>query len=899
MASTLKITEADVRRVYTVGAVPTTDFAIPWPFFELRDVTVLVGGVLMVRGTDYDITAVEAEDLGYLSGTVQMVAPVSSTTVIVERETPRDRQSDFPRGSSLSIDVLNRDLDRLTAIAQELAFRLGRAIRLPQSDVSDPSLYLPALPAERAGRLIGFDATGENIVTALPAEDITILSDPSKVPMTRRINAGVGLSGGGDLSADRTLSLASSGVTPGTYNLATVTVDTYGRVTAAATGSAVAGSVPTTRSITTSAPLSGGGTLAADVNIGMADSGVSPGTYQNATVTVDAKGRVTAIASNPSGVDVPQSRTITTTDGITGGGDLSANRTIGLTATGVTAGTYARATITVDDRGRITSASANSAGGGALPVIDVTDYGAVGDGSTDDTSAVNSAVAALSDSGSVLFFPVGTYRLTSAVNIDKQNVVVRGDGENVSRILQAHNGVGLYLKLQGVDQNMPVHRVEGLTFMQANGNNGGTPLRIENTTPAYSEMAVSIRKVAIRGYEVHTAGTAFGTGIHLVNVGFINLEEVKIWGHDDGGAAASEYGIRWQITDSTARFGFFGHKLSITNMGRGISLEGPVEGIYMNAGEIWECREGIVIDRTGFAQSGGISITGFHINAGVRMIDVISASAILINGNDLYHGCAAPSLQNLAGSAVRIDSSNKVVLSNNTIQSAFNPGAGFQGIVMDDVDDFSVTGNILQKIPSAQVWCQGGSTNGLIMNNVMDAVLTAYTPTGVTIASGCSGIIAKNNLLKNIDTPVAGASADGAYGVRGCLVYKSGNFSQTSGTVSWDAEVYDTDAIWSSGDGLTVPAGVCRVRVTAGIGSAGDGSGDGTMLANITKNGSGGYAGEPREGQYVNSLASKLTVNLSSPVLEVSPGDVFRLAVAINNGNWQGDRTWMAMEIIE
>ena len=45
-----------------------------------------------------------------------------------------------------------------------------------------------------------------------------------------KISAGTGLTGGGTLEADRTLSLAVSGVTAGTYR--SVTVDTYGRVTA-------------------------------------------------------------------------------------------------------------------------------------------------------------------------------------------------------------------------------------------------------------------------------------------------------------------------------------------------------------------------------------------------------------------------------------------------------------------------------------------------------------------------------------------------------------------------------------------------------------------------------------------------------------------------------------------
>lgn len=55
----------------------------------------------------------------------------------------------------------------------------------------------------------------------------------NKADKTVKISAGTGLTGGGDLSANRTLSLAASGVTAGTYTK--VTVDAYGRVTAGAT----------------------------------------------------------------------------------------------------------------------------------------------------------------------------------------------------------------------------------------------------------------------------------------------------------------------------------------------------------------------------------------------------------------------------------------------------------------------------------------------------------------------------------------------------------------------------------------------------------------------------------------------------------------------------------------
>lgn len=68
-----------------------------------------------------------------------------------------------------------------------------------------------------------------------------------------------------------------------------------------------------------------------------------------------------------------------------------------------------------------------------FPLADVTavsvkSYGAKGDGTTDDTAAIQAAISAVGTSGGVVFFPPGTYRITSALTVTTNGVTLEGAG---------------------------------------------------------------------------------------------------------------------------------------------------------------------------------------------------------------------------------------------------------------------------------------------------------------------------------------------------------------------------------------------------------------------------------------------------------------------------------------
>jgi len=77
---------------------------------------------------------------------------------------------------------------------------------------------------------------------------------------------------------------------------------------------------------------------------------------------------------------------------------------------------------------------------GPLFVVDQ-NFGAVGDGSTDDTAAINAALAAIPATGGVVYLPVGRYKITSPLLIQQEATMLVGQGAG-QKVGATQNAVG-------------------------------------------------------------------------------------------------------------------------------------------------------------------------------------------------------------------------------------------------------------------------------------------------------------------------------------------------------------------------------------------------------------------------------------------------------------------------
>jgi len=141
--------------------------------------------------------------------------------------------------------------------------------------------------------------------------------------------------------------------------------------------------------------------------------------------TVSGTITVSGVASDPLGVSSVQVRV----DGGTfslASGTTSWSFSLDTTSLSNAAHTLtARATDTLGTTAN-TSVSVNVSNSSGSTTLNVKNFGATGNGSTNDTAAINSAIAALQP-GYALFFPCGTYLISSGLNaIAVNNVTVYG-----------------------------------------------------------------------------------------------------------------------------------------------------------------------------------------------------------------------------------------------------------------------------------------------------------------------------------------------------------------------------------------------------------------------------------------------------------------------------------------
>jgi len=224
-------------------------------------------------------------------------------------------------------------------------------------------------------------------------------------------------------------------------------------------------------------------------------------------------------------------------------------------------------------------------------VVSVKDFGAVGDGVTDDTAAIQAAIDSVQAYGKRhVYFPAGNYKTTAPILI-QQGITLEGSGSSVCSILANHGGNGLVFQPSdagSANSYLSAAGIKGLGVTRTDSGDGGAAIWLRQCN---GFKAVDVRAhnhdygIRVSGGQLNTLDTVrtfcFSpyTGGPVGASAGILLEQADIGGGD------YQYCYTVQINNWIATSGFDKrHSYAIqVKMVDGLSINGAYLAYYASS----------------------------------------------------------------------------------------------------------------------------------------------------------------------------------------------------------------------------------------------------------------------------------------------------------------------------
>jgi len=221
----------------------------------------------------------------------------------------------------------------------------------------------------------------------------------------------------------------------------------------------------------------------------------------------------------------------------------------------------------------------------------VTNYGAIGDGLTDDTAAINNMLAYMTGNSAPasggrnlkapIFFPPGTYKISSDLVLQSAiQPVIMGYGATIKASGSAFTNS--MLNLDGCYKGM----VYGLTFIGDGTDQVNSAIKIDNSTAGFQNTTgVRIQDVIIRNLKYVSGIDASGTGSRQLDG--VQFDNILIAGQQAAGAWSNSG--NWQngllLGNGTFANNYNHNARGVSCSGHFVNYNVNVSSLSMNGGE--------------------------------------------------------------------------------------------------------------------------------------------------------------------------------------------------------------------------------------------------------------------------------------------------------------------------
>ncbi len=441
---------------------------------------------------------------------------------------------------------------------------------------------------------------------------------------------------------------------------------------------------------------------------------------------------------------------------------------------------------------------------------DIRRYGSAVDGSTDDTTAVQSALDSANDRWPV-YFPGGTCIVTAQLTTTNDAVHIKGDGIGISIIKWGSTSTtyGFSLTTNSDQDFMGISDLSLLTSKVGLG----TAVLITRTGEASGGSVVnrisprvSIRQLRVAG-STDAAVDGWLEGIVFEDVIHSTIDNYHFEGYTSAPTTAvfvSLYAIRTKGANNPT-------EITISNSWAfycvtAVSISGTVEGVFIDKCNFVAVGRGV--NWSSNTTDPQIFLNNSHINATLDCVLLDGIDQAVISDNLFYMRQDAQ--LNITG--VTLNDCRYTQIHNNIFNNT-NTTYDLNGVIFQGTTSWSMVENNTFQNGVSGIIFQSTTSNNRQRNN---------------INVGLTGNLFTDNSVNNIKSP-------GDYS----LAVKSSNqtvTTSTSPTVTWQTESVDEIGGFTLGTSSTnfvVPAGVDFVDIHAGVKWAVNSSGTRQILFKI------------------------------------------------------------------
>jgi hypothetical protein len=326
-------------------------------------------------------------------------------------------------------------------------------------------------------------------------------------------------------------------------------------------------------------------------------------------------------------------------------------------------------------------------------VVSVKDFGAVGDGVADDTAAIQAALSAMSGTGTCVYLPTGTYKVSSALLVPTLTGLV------------SNGGATLYAVNSGFNNSNP----------SAAGRyvNNGVVINLSGQISAPYTPNVGQKLIGLKIQYQYAVGYSVNAVVAR------NCQDIEISNNE-----------------------IFNFPLCRAIMVASLSGDSKIVGNHIH-----DLENNYVFPGYGFAERGQFNETGIDVDD--DRVNSVWSNNLLIDGNhieNIHYGAAAIATYDDQSDGITLRNATGIRVTNNTIVDT-NEGFDFQGL------NTLAVGNVISDCTGYGIkLIHGARYNVFSANHIKNSGLAGIIVVGGLMSEGDTSFnVFSGNTIENVD----------------------------------------------------------------------------------------------------------------------------------------------------